>query len=309
VKVVAIGECMVEFSPRPEGGFMRSFGGDTLNFAVYLARLGITVDYATVLGDDPFSDEMVASWKQDGVGTATVERAPGRMPGLYVVHTDAKGERSFHYWRDTSPARDLFKPGGLPALAKKLAKYDWFYLTGISLSLYGRDGCKALFTIIDAMRERGAKVAFDGNYRPRVWGGDSDAARAAVSAMLKRTDLLLPTFEDEQALFGYPDVEAYAKRVLKQGVAEAAIKLGSKGCLVVNSEGTEMVAAETNSSPFDTTAAGDSFNAGYMAARLKGLKPVAAAHCANRLAAEVIRHPGAIIPAEAMPRMLLEDVA
>ena len=309
MKVVAIGECMVEFSPRPEGGYARSFGGDTLNFAVYLARLGIHVDYATVLGDDPFSDEMVAAWQQDGVGIGLVGRASGRMPGLYVVHTDKAGERSFHYWRDTAPARDLFKPGGLPALAKKLAKFDWFYLTGISLSLYGRDGCKALFTILDAMREKGAKVAFDGNYRPRAWNGDSDSARAAVSAMLKRTDLLLPTFEDEQALFGYPDPEAYAMRVLKHSVAEAAIKLGSRGCLVVNEAGSELVAAEANSQPYDTTAAGDSFNAGYMAARLKGLKPVAAAHCANRLAAEVIRHPGAIIPAESMPKMLLEDVA
>lgn len=309
MKVVAIGECMVEFSPRPEGGYGQSFGGDTLNFAVYLARLGIAVDYATILGDDPFGDEMVEAWKRDGVGTTLVERAPGRMTGLYVVRTDQKGERSFHYWRENSPARELFSPGGLPALAKKLAKYDWFYLSGISLALYGRDGCRVLFTILDAMRERGAKVAFDGNYRPRIWNGDSDAARAAVSAMLKRTDLLLPTFEDEQALFGYPDPETYAKRVLKQNVAEAAIKLGSQGCLVVNSAGSEMVAAEPNPKPVDTTAAGDSFNAGYMAARLKGLEPVAAAHCANRLAAEVIRHPGAVIPAEAMPKMLLEDVA
>lgn len=309
MKVVAIGECMVEFSPRPDGGYGQSFGGDTLNFAVYLARLGITVDFATILGDDPFSDQMIEAWKRDGVGTDLVERKPGRMPGLYVVHTDPKGERSFHYWRDNSPARELFAPGGLPALAKKLAKYDWFYVSGISLALYGRDGCRGLFTILEAMRERGAKVAFDGNYRPRVWNGDSDAARAAFASMLKRTDLLLPTFEDEQALFGYADPEAYAQRVLKHNVAEAAIKLGSQGCLVVNSAGTEMIAAEPDPKPVDTTAAGDSFNAGYVAARLKGLKPAAAAHCANRLAAEVIRHPGAIIPAEAMPKMLLEDVA
>lgn len=309
MKVVSIGECMVEFSPRPEGGYGQSFGGDTLNFAIYLARLGLPVDFATILGDDPFSDEMVAAWDREGVGTDVVERRAGRMPGLYVVHTDPKGERSFHYWRENSPARELFAPGGLPAVARKLAKYQWFYLSGISLALYGRDGCRALFTILDAMRERGAKVAFDGNYRPRVWNGDSDAARALFAAMLKRTDLLLPTFEDEQALFGYPDPQAYAKRVLKHNIAEAAIKLGSQGCLVVNSAGTELVAAEPNPKPVDTTAAGDSFNAGYMAARLKGLKPAAAAHCGNRLAAEVIRHPGAIIPAEAMPKMLLEDVA
>ncbi len=54
-------------------------------------------------------------------------------------------------------------------------------------------------------------------------------------------------------------------------------------------------------SPVDTTAAGDSFAAGYLAARLRGEAPAAAARAGHRLAAVVITHPGAIIPREAMP--------
>ena len=300
---------MVEFSPRPEGGYRQSFGGDTLNFAVYLARLGIAVDYATLLGDDDFSREMIAAWQREGIGTGPVETLPSRAPGLYVVRTDAKGERSFHYWRDTAPAREMFAPGRLPALAKRLARHDWIYLSGITLSLGGRDGRRGLFAMLEAFRERGTKVAFDGNYRPRNWAGDADEARAAFSSMNKRCDLALPTFEDEQALFGYDDPRALAERLLRKGAGEVVVKLGPKGCLVATADGIEAVAGEADPRPVDTTAAGDSFNAGYLAARLKGLQPVAAAHCANRLAAEVIRHPGAIIPAEAMPKMLLEDVA
>src|SRR5262249_42921293 len=109
MRVASLGECMVELSPRPGGLYGLGFGGDTLNTAVYLARLGIAVDYVTVMGDDSFSDRLVTAWAEEGVGTAMVARVPGRMPGLYVIETDDRGERRFHYWRDRAPARELFE--------------------------------------------------------------------------------------------------------------------------------------------------------------------------------------------------------
>ena len=60
VRVASVGECMIELSEAAGGLLARSYGGDTLNTAVYLARLGVAVDYVTALGDDPWSDEMVA---------------------------------------------------------------------------------------------------------------------------------------------------------------------------------------------------------------------------------------------------------
>ncbi|MGH8722121.1 MAG: carbohydrate kinase family protein [Burkholderiales bacterium] len=91
-----------------------------------------------------------------------------------------------------------------------------------------------------------------------------------------------------------------ADRLHQRGVAEIAIKLGRAGCFLSSAEIAGEVAAEPAGAVVDSTAAGDSFNAGYLAARLLGADPPAAGRLGNRLAARVIAHPGAIIPAEAM---------
>ena len=67
MKVASIGECMIEFSQTPDGAFRRGFGGDTLNTALYLSRLGIDASYVTALGDDALSDAMLASWQSEGI--------------------------------------------------------------------------------------------------------------------------------------------------------------------------------------------------------------------------------------------------
>src|SRR4051812_47840529 len=137
MKIAAIGECMIELSERRGDQCRIGFGGDTLNTAIYLARLGAPVDYVTALGDDGYSDRMLAAWRAEGVGTAQVLRLPGRLPGLYAIETDAAGERRFYYWRDQAPARALFSLPQTPDLVAALAGYDLIYLSGISLSLYG----------------------------------------------------------------------------------------------------------------------------------------------------------------------------
>ena len=106
-RVACIGECMIELRRAPGGLYSRSFGGDTLNTAVYLARLGIDVDYITALGDDTLSDEMIGGWQAEGVGTAKVPRLKGKLPGIYMIETNEWGERRFFHWRDSAAARQL----------------------------------------------------------------------------------------------------------------------------------------------------------------------------------------------------------
>ena len=118
-RVASIGECMIELSAAAGGLLSRSYGGDTLNTAVYLARLGVAVDYVTALGDDPWSEEMVRAWEAEGVGTNLVVRVPGRLPGLYMISTDAAGQRRFYYWRDSAPARLLFDLPQTPGSSRR----------------------------------------------------------------------------------------------------------------------------------------------------------------------------------------------
>jgi 2-dehydro-3-deoxygluconokinase len=299
-KVACIGECMIELKRAGQGTeaglFSRGYGGDTLNTAVYLARLGVTVDYVTALGDDPLSDEMIDGWAAEGVGTSRVVRLRGKLPGLYLIETDDKGERKFFYWRDTSPARELFELDNWAILAEALLSAKLVYFSGITLSLYSNTGIGRFLAALELARKQGVTVAFDGNFRPRGWKGDMGRARTVFTEALKRVDIALPTFEDEATLWGDANPEATVARLQAFGIGEIAVKNGQENALVADKSGREFVPVTEVVEPVDTTAAGDSFNAAYLAARLKGEGPVAAARAAHALAAQVIRHRGAIMP-------------
>jgi 2-dehydro-3-deoxygluconokinase len=300
-RIACIGECMLELSGADNRAMTLSYGGDTLNTAVYLARLGVPVDYVTALGDDPYSDWMVEQWREEGVGTGLVVRAPGRVPGLYAIRTEAGGERQFFYWRDMAPARDLFGFPEAAALGERLAGCDYIYLSGITLSLYRPEHREKLFALLDAARVGGSKIVFDTNFRPRGWAGAA-AARDAMSVVLSRTDVAAPTLGDDVLVFGDAGADACVDRLHGMGVGEVVVKMDAEGCLVSAGGKREHVSTVPRPDPVDTSAAGDSFNAAYLAARLAGADPVRAAQSGHRLAGEVIMHRGAVIPRDAMPK-------
>ncbi len=291
-RVACIGECMVELRERPDGLLSRSHGGDTLNTAVYLARLGVSVDYVTALGDDAWSDEMLAHWQAEGIGTGLVHRLPGRLPGLYIIQTDPAGERRFLYWRDSAAARHLFQHFDPAALGV----FDALYLSGITLSIYDAAGRDLLFRALADARARGAWVVFDTNFRPRGWP-DRAAARALYARMYGLADIVLASTEDLALLD--PDGGEAALMQHAPGT-EIVLKLAHPASRVVHGGGDRLVQAAPVSRVVDTTAAGDSFAAAYLASRLRGEPPSAAASAGHDLAGLVVGHPGAIIPRTAM---------
>src|SRR5262245_44049508 len=230
--IASIGECMIELSEAAGGLMSRGYGGDTLNTAVYLARLGVAVDYVTALGDDPWSEEMLSAWRSEGVGTHRVVQVPGRLPGLHIIKTDAGGQRTFYYWRDSSPARQLFELPQAPALAAALAEYDLVYLSGVTLSLYGEAGRQRLFEALDRARARGRRIAFDTNFRVRGWP-DRALAKAAFRAAIARAAIVLASTEDLDLLFGpegeheLPVEDPQVEVVLK--LAEPAVRIWHAG--------------------------------------------------------------------------------
>ncbi|MGV8918110.1 MAG: sugar kinase [Pseudomonas sp.] len=302
-RVALIGECMIELQQHANGTLQQSFGGDTLNAAVYMARaLGASarVDYVTALGDDSFSDAMCNSWAGEGIGLSRVQRLPGRLPGLYCIQTDAKGERRFLYWRNEAAVRDCFTtPAAEPILAA-LPSYDVLYFSGITLAVLGEQGRARLLAVLIDARARGARVAFDNNYRPRLWAS-VEQAREAYRMFFEHIDLALLTEEDEQALFGYIDCEQLLAAYRQLGISEVVVKRGADSCLVESSGERFEIPAQAVQRVIDTTAAGDSFSAAYLASRLKGMSPVDAAEAGHRLASLVIQHPGALIPKSVMP--------
>jgi 2-dehydro-3-deoxygluconokinase len=307
-RVACIGECMMELVERPDGTLTRAYGGDTLNTALYLARLGVPTEYITVLGADPFSDEMVRAWEREEIGTNGVVRLQGRLPGLYLIRTDKAGERSFFYWRDSAPVRQLFNLPETPAVQAALIASELIYLSGISLSLFDDAGRNRLFDTLDAARRQGGRVAFDTNFRPRGWP-DLHTARAVYDQMFARSDIVLASVEDYMLLHGSAEADHLIARLKTAHVAEIVVKLAKPSCCVVTQQGAIVVEAEPVADIVDTTAAGDSFAAAYLAARRARAAPEAAARAGHRLAGAVVRHRGAIIPPSGMPAIMLASEA
>ncbi|MFS2160402.1 sugar kinase [Pseudomonas sp. Pseusp122] len=302
LRIALIGECMIELQQHADGSLHQSFGGDTLNTAVYLTRLLGSrgqVDYVTALGDDSFSDAMCRQWAQEGIGLAQVQRLSGRLPGLYCIQTDGNGERRFLYWRNEAAVRDCFTTAAAEPILAALPEYDVLYFSGITLAVLGEQGRARLLEVLTEARSRGAKVVFDNNYRPRLWTS-VEQARVAYRDCLQQVDLALLTEDDEQALYGYADTEHLLAAY--PGIGEVVVKRGALNC-VVKADGQRFeIPAQAVAQVVDTTAAGDSFSAGYLAERLLGTDPVTAAEAGHRLASTVIQHRGALIPLSAMPQ-------
>lgn len=301
-RFLAIGECMVELTHKSDHDLRMGFAGDTYNTALYLARSTdpdqVGVDYLTLVGDDHYSDLLLRAMHGEGIGTRLVGRVAGEQPGLYLVRTDDAGERSFTYYRSQSPARRLFDDEHTPA--EDLSGHDVLYLSAVTLQLLTARARQHLWRLLDDARGKGAQVVFDSNYRPAGWP-DREEARAAVSAAYELSTTALSTFDDEQALFGDASPDATVRRLREGGVEEVVIKDGSRGCVVGVDGDPVHVPTSPVEKVVDSTAAGDSFNAGYLAGRFGGASMVEAARHGHALASKVIAHPGAVIEDPSLP--------
>jgi 2-dehydro-3-deoxygluconokinase len=219
-----------------------------------------------------------------------------------MIQTDDKGERRFFHWRDSAAARSLMDLPQTPEILNSLVGYDLIYLSAITLSLYDRGGRARLFAALNRARESGAHFAFDTNFRARGWP-DLDVARAVFQDAFAAADIVLASTEDLLPLYPGESNEALLARIPG---AEVVLKLSEPASILRLQGVLHPIKAEPlQASVVDTTAAGDSFAAAYVAARLHGAEPIEAARAGHRLAGVVVCHPGAIIPRAAMPPGLI----
>lgn len=294
-RMVAIGEVMLELSGAPDPDLWRmGVAGDTLNTAWYARALlppTWAVDYVTRLGRDAFSDRIADFLSQNRIGTAHVTRDAERGPGLYAISLEG-GERSFTYWRGQSAARHL--ADDRDALAASLVGADIAYLSAITLAILAPAARVTLMEELARVRAQGCKIVFDTNYRPRLWP-DRDTARGAVTAILPLCDIILPSADDDAALFGDDGPETTAARYRAAGMAEGVVKNAGGPVWWWSGTDSGCRADLPGARPVDSTAAGDSFNGGYIAARLMGEAPEPAIARAHDLACRVIGTQGALL--------------
>jgi 2-dehydro-3-deoxygluconokinase len=298
-RIVCIGECMLELRAVGEDTFARSYAGDVYNTAVYLKRSlpAAQVQFLTAAGDDTASDAMRRVWRAHGIDDALAFSVAGGSTGLYLIETDALGERSFQYWRSHSAARRwlaLLQERGESILFGA----DIVYLSGIALAILNPDERSAAIELLRRVRTHVGRIAFDPNVRLRLWQSPHSAAQC-IRAAISVCDIVLPSAEDLAWLFGVDEPMRHMELLLEMGVSEVALTLGADGCAIAVGEARTQLPGPRVESVVDTSGAGDAFNGVYLASRLQGSSPEKAAEQALLVAARVVRHAGAIIPASA----------
>ena len=291
--LLAIGEVMAEIRTEGDEGFALGFAGDSYNTAVYAAReirVPGAVAYLTRVGSEPLSAAFVKQAADEGIDVSHVAVDPDRHIGIYSVSTDANGERSFHYWRSESAARRLFA-----AEAMSMPEADIIYLSGITLAILTSAARRRLVEVLISRRLAGVKIAFDSNFRPKLWE-NAAAARRTTQAMWDITDIALPSVDDEMALFGDDTEAAVIDRFAGRDWDGIAIKRGIRGPISPQLDAAAHPKFPTTEKVIDTTAAGDSFNGGYLAAFLAGKGEAERLAAGHALAARVVGAPGAILP-------------
>ena len=299
LKLLAIGEVMAEIrsaNDKALGDFAVNFAGDSFNTAIYAARYldqDHSVGYMTRIGTEPLSDGLMALAKSENLYLDAIARDSQKNIGIYSVTTDAHGERSFHYWRNDSAARTLFT---VEETALFLPAAKIIYLSGISLAILTPAARERLFAALDDQRHKnGSLIAFDSNYRPTLWE-DQKTAQQIMGRMWEMADIALPSIDDEMALFGEKTEEAVIERFAKCKWHAIAIKRGVRGPYAPQIDPANLPEFAPAPHVIDTTAAGDSFNGGYLAALLLGEDEASCLLAGHNLAAKVVGAAGAIMP-------------
>ena len=298
-RIACLGEVMIEMIDDGEDRARLNVAGDTYNSAVYLKRLmerrDVSVSYITALGSDRFSAKIVATLETNGIQADQIEVRPGHAPGLYMVNTTPDGERSFSYWRSDSAARTLFQKPCTVGL-DVLNGFDLLLLSGISIAVLRPDVRDSLIAALAVFRAKGGIVVYDSNYRPKLWE-NVETARATNMAIWSQTDIALPSVDDEMELFDESTEQQVLDRLASVGATFGALKRGALGPKALGNADNDQTYLPVEK-VVDTTAAGDSFNAGFLAGLIDGQSMASALMQGHNLSSKVIQRQGAIIALE-----------
>nr|WP_283949731.1 sugar kinase [Limobrevibacterium gyesilva] len=284
---------MLEFNQQPatpDGRrlYLEGPGGDSSNAAVAAARQGARVAYVTALGRDPAGDRFIELWQAEGVDSSAVLRSAERPTAVYFVTHGRNGHEFLYYRRDSAAA--AIGPADVPEAV--IARAKIFFASGISQGI-SASAADAVFHAIAVARRNGVRVAYDTNYRRRLW--PPARAAAVIHAAVAQADIALPSLEDAQTLTGLQDADAIADFYLRLGPTIVALKMGAAGALLATPDGRVRI-PPFPCTPIDGTGAGDTFCGSFLARLIAGDAPEPAARYAAAAAALKTQGYGAVTP-------------
>ncbi|HTA64129.1 MAG TPA: carbohydrate kinase [Xanthomonadaceae bacterium] len=262
--IVCFGEALIDFHAQHAPGndpatvFVPYSGGAPANVAVAIARLGSGAAFVGMLGADMFGDMLLRDLDAAGVDTRHVRRTDAANTALAFVARDARGERSFSFYRPPS-ADLLFREDdfGDDAFANA-----WIFHAG-SCSLTEAAIARTTLAGMHRARAAGALVSFDINLRPALWARGEDPSTRIWNA-LDAADLVKASREELDFLAGPLGGEGAAIERLWRGHARMFVVTdGSRPTRWYTPEDAGVLPSFAIAA-IDCTGAGDAFVGGLL---------------------------------------------
>ncbi len=301
MNVAFFGECLIELSGQ---GLQRNCGGDMINVAVYLARLGasreIRVAYATGLGIDRISESMRVTWQLENINTELVQKINDKVPGLCLVETNANGHRNKHYWHNDSAARYYFQCDHSPFERAILQRhYDVIFLSGISIAILTEEAKTVLISLLHTHCALGGKVVFDNRYRPCLMS--TRQGQYWYTKIAELAEIVFIREEDELAVWGKQNILKHYQSLGCQEVVMLREPFASKVISHLQSAQPQIdYISAVEVKPLDWTSSIEGFFAGYLAGRWSNDSPRLSAELGHQVSNRILQYLGAIIPKNAM---------
>lgn len=262
-KIVCFGEALIDFLVRPAGAgrppcFEQHAGGAPANVAVAVARLGGDGAFVGALANDVFGDFLLEALQSAGVATGCVVRTSKARTALAFVTLDARGERSFTFYRP--PAADL--------LFRTADFHDRCFTEAAvfhacSNSLTGEPAASATLEGLARAAAAGALVSFDVNLRPSLWDAGADP-RERILRAVAQADLVKLCRGELEFLAAPLGGEAALIARLWEGRARLVVITDGAGPLRYVTRAGSGTAPAFAVEALDTTAAGDAFVGGLL---------------------------------------------
>ena len=255
-------------------------GGDALNAAIGLSRLGCRVGFVGRIGSDHWGDYLASAMEREGIDSRGLKRTAEVGTCTVVVLINSSGERIFFY---LGGANDLFGPEDIdPTL---VAEASVIHVGGTYLlPRFDGRGAAELFA---AARGQGKITSMDVTWDTRGrW-------LQTIDVCLPHLSYFLPSVREAREIAGRESPEEMARFLQEHGVENVVVKLGDKGCYVLPARGHGFFSPAYHTEVVDTTGAGDSFVAGFLAGIQRGWELPACARLACAAAALNIRKVGA----------------
>ncbi len=235
-----------------------AYGGDALNEAVALSRLGKSVQWISKVGDDDAGEKILSHAKSNGLDVDCMTIQRGAQSGVTVVLVDAQGERRF-LTNTNSTLRTLEESDILPHV-DKMASIVSFASMFISYRL----DVPAMTRLFKRIKSSGRTLVVDTKQTKRGETLDD------VAELLPCMDFFLPNESELAMLTGGDDVHENIAALLNRGLPCAVVKVGGKGCLIARRDELIEIPACPVEKVIDTTGAGDCFAAGFLWALSEG---------------------------------------